>query len=72
VSSTWAALSISTDFLLKSREFAQGWLGHWPDESPARLAELKQSGKATIQNAIWLSWVDLFKDIGPQMTGKRE
>jgi len=60
------------DFLLKSREFAHGWIGHWPDESPARLAELKQSGKATIQNAIWLSWVDLFKDIGPQMTGKRE
>lgn len=60
------------DFLLKSREFAHGWIGHWPDESPARLAELKQSGKATIQNAIWLSWVDLFQDIGPQMTGQRE
>ena len=57
------------DFLLKSREFAQGWIGHWPDESPAELAKLKETGKATIQNAIWLSWVDLFKDIGPQMTG---
>jgi hypothetical protein len=57
------------DFLLKSREFAQGWMGHWPDESPAKLAELKRTGKATIHNAIWLSWVDLFKEIGPQMTG---
>jgi len=56
------------DFLLKSRDFAHGWLGHWPDESPAKLAELKKTGKATIHNAIWLSWVDLFKEIGPQMT----
>ena len=22
-------------------------------------------------NAIWLSWVDLFKDIGPRMTGEK-
>lgn len=57
------------DFLLKSREFAHGWIGHWPDESPTELAELKKNGKATIQNAIWLSWVDLFKEVGPQMTG---
>lgn len=59
------------DFLLRSREFAQGWIGHWPDESPARLAELKRTGKATVHNAIWLSWVELFQEIGPQMTGGR-
>ena len=57
------------EFLLKSREFAHGWIGHWPDESPVRLAELKQTGKATIHDAIWLSWVDLFREIGPQMSG---
>jgi hypothetical protein len=57
------------DFLLKSRDFAHGWIGHWPDESPAKLAELKKTGKVTIHNAIWLSWVKLFKEIGPQMTG---
>ncbi|NLX97966.1 MAG: glycoside hydrolase family 5 protein [Rhodopirellula sp.] len=56
------------DFLLKSRDFAHGWIGHWPDESPARLAEMKETGQATIHNAIWLSWVELFKEIGPQMT----
>jgi len=59
------------DFLLRSRDFAHGWIGHWPDESPAKLAELKKTGKATIQNAIWLSWVELFQEIGPQMTGGR-
>ncbi len=56
------------DFLLKSRALAHGWIGHWPDESPAELAELKKTGKATIHNAIWLSWVELFKELGPQMT----
>jgi hypothetical protein len=59
------------EFLLKSREFAHGWIGHWPDESPAELAELKRTGKATIQNAIWLSWVKLFKELGPQMTANK-
>jgi len=58
------------DFLLKSREFAHGWIGHWPDEPPAELAQLKKTGRATIQNAIWLSWVDLFQAIGPQMIGE--
>jgi hypothetical protein len=65
-------LSCSVDdereFLLRSRDFAHGWMGHWPDESPAKLAELQETGKATIHNAIWLSWVNLFKEIGPQMT----
>ncbi len=56
------------DFLLKSRDLAHGWIGHWPDESPAKLAEMKETGKATIHSAIWLSWVELFKEIGPQMT----
>ena len=56
------------EFLLKSREISYGWIGHWPNESPAELAELKKNGRATIQNAIWLSWVDLFQEIGPQMT----
>lgn len=56
------------NFLLKSRNVASGWLGHWPDESPVKLVELKKTGKATIQNAIWLSWVELFQEIGSQMT----
>jgi len=57
------------DFLLKSRGIAHGWIGHWPDESPTELAELKKNGKATIHNAIWLSWVELFREAGPLMVG---
>ncbi len=58
------------EFLLESREFAHGWMGHWPDESPVELTELRATGEATIQNAIWLSWVELFRAIGPQMIGE--
>lgn len=64
-------LSCSADeerqFLLKSRGLAQGWIGQWPDESPERLAELKKQGKISIQQSIWLSWIDLFREIGPEM-----
>ena len=55
-------------FLLQSRGIACGWIGHWPDQSPAHLAELKKSGKISLEDGIWLGWVDLFKEIGPQMT----
>lgn len=58
-------------FLLQSRPFAQGWIGHWPDESPQKLAKLVQSGKASIQNRVWLAWTDLFQEIGPQMTNEQ-
>lgn len=56
------------EFLLNSRGLAQGWLGHWPDKSPLKLAELKRSGNASIEDAIWLSWVECFQRIGEQMT----
>lgn len=56
------------DFLLKSRGLAQGWMGHWPDESPTHLAELRATGKATIPSAVWLAWVELFQELGPEMT----
>ncbi len=56
-------------FLLQSRGLAQGWLGHWPDKSRSELAEQKLDGKTTIEDAVWLSWVELFQKLGPQMTG---
>jgi hypothetical protein len=28
---------------------------------------MKEAGKATIHSAIWLSWVELFREIGPEM-----
>ncbi len=54
-------------FLLRSREHANGWLGQWPDESPHTLRAMKTNGTATLHSAIWLSWVDLFEELGEQM-----
>jgi hypothetical protein len=56
------------EFLLKSRGLAQGWIGHWPDQSPQRLTELGKQGKISMEQGLWLSWVDLFREIGPEMT----
>jgi hypothetical protein len=55
------------EFLLQSRGLAHGWIGHWPDDSPQHLAQLRQENKINIHQAIWLSWVDLFRDLGPEM-----
>jgi hypothetical protein len=55
------------EFLLKSRGLAQGWIGHWPDESPEELTELRNESKASMAQAIWLAWVELFREIGPEM-----
>lgn len=55
------------DFLLRSRGLAAGWIGHWPDEPPARLEELRRAGQMTVVQGIWLSWTDLFRELGPEM-----
>jgi hypothetical protein len=55
------------DFVLKCRGLAHGWIGHWPDQSPEQLTELKKQGKISLEQGIWLSWVDLFREIGPEM-----
>ncbi len=57
-------------FLLRSKKHAHGWLGQWPDESPDTLRTMKANGTATLHSAIWLSWVDLFEELGSQMTAE--
>ena len=54
-------------FLLKSRGIASGWIGQYPDKSPEQLQELKRSGKITLGEAMYLSWIDLFRELAPQM-----
>lgn len=56
-------------FLLQSRGLAAGWIGQYPNESPAELESLRQSKKLTIPQAMYLSWIDLFREIGPEMLG---
>jgi hypothetical protein len=64
-------LSCSTaelrEFLLHSRGQAAGWIGHYPRESPAELASLRQSKKITISQSIYLDWIEVFRQTGPEM-----
>lgn len=54
------------DFLVRSRGTAHGWIGHWPDQPPAELAAKRDAQQATIADAIWLSWVELFRELTPR------
>jgi hypothetical protein len=58
-------------FLLESRGIAAGWLGQYPDESPAELQALKRSGKITVTQAAYMSWIELFRELGPEMLGRQ-
>lgn len=53
-------------FLLDSRGIACGWIGHYSgrtiDELSAPRAATQPAG-----DALWLGWLKLFKEIGPQM-----
>jgi hypothetical protein len=55
------------DFLLKSRGLAAGSIGQYPFETLDELRALQKSGKLSLVQAIYLSWIDLFRDLGPQM-----
>lgn len=59
------------EFLLKSRGLAAGWIGQYADQSPDELRALKTAGKATIPQSMYLDWVDLFREVGPQMLGEK-
>ncbi len=58
-------------FLLRSRGLAAGWIGHYPYESSAELESLRKSKKITISQSLYLSWFELFREIGPEMTGAK-
>ena len=55
------------DFLLRSRGLAAGWIGHYPSEGLAELLALEKSGKLSTGQSVYLSWLNLFRDLTPQM-----
>jgi hypothetical protein len=64
-------LSCSSDelrtFLLGSRKYACGWMGHYDGQSIQELEGLKESKKITIAQSMWLDWLKLFQELGPRM-----
>ena len=57
------------EFLLGSRQYACGWIGHYNGESIRQLETLRQSGKLTAGQSLWLAWLQLFQEMKPAMTG---
>jgi Cellulase (glycosyl hydrolase family 5) len=55
------------DFLLRSRSIAAGWIGQYPEETPDHLLALQRSGEITLGQSAYLSWIQLFREVGPAM-----
>lgn len=60
-------VSDERDFLLQSRGIAAGWIGQYPNETIDQLLTLQRSGKLTLPQAAYLSWLELFRQVGPMM-----
>ncbi|HEX3601122.1 MAG TPA: hypothetical protein VHU84_13315, partial [Lacipirellulaceae bacterium] len=64
-------LSCSTpelrQFLLDSRASACGWIGHYGGQTVGDFEALKKSGRLTIPQALMREWLELFRDLRPQM-----
>ena len=59
-------------FLLDSRGTACGWVGHYLKETPGELEALRQAGKLTFPQAFLLDWLNLFRELTPEMIGRGE
>ncbi|MBI1840548.1 MAG: hypothetical protein HYR88_06810 [Verrucomicrobia bacterium] len=55
-------------FLLQSRGIAAGWIGQYPSDRPGELRELKRAGRINIGQSMYLGWIELFEQLGPEMT----
>jgi hypothetical protein len=53
--------------LLESRQYACGWIGHYNGESVSKLETLRQSGKITAGQSLWLEWLRIFQETKPAM-----
>jgi len=48
---------------------ASGWLGHYDGQSPQELSRLRDEGKLTLGQAMYLDWLRLFEKLGPKHRG---
>lgn len=55
------------DFLLRSRGIACGWIGHYDGDSLEELRAKKKAGTLTINQAMYLAWLELFEKLRPEM-----
>lgn len=56
-------------FLLQSRGVACGWIGHYDGDSIESLRKMKREGTIKLGQAMYLGWLELFVELGPEMRG---
>lgn len=55
------------NFLLASRKYATGWIGHYDGDTIAELDAKEKTGSLTIAQSIYRSWLELFVWLEPAM-----
>jgi hypothetical protein len=53
------------EFIKRSRGTACGWMGHYDGMTPERLERLKREKPLTINQALYLEWLELFRKLKP-------
>jgi hypothetical protein len=59
------------EFLLASREFACGWMGHYDGAPPEELGARERAGKLTVAQAFYREWMRLFVRLKPQLAPEK-
>lgn len=54
-------------FLLSSRRYATGWIGHYDGDTIAELDAKEKTGSLTIAQSIYRSWLELFVRLKAEM-----
>jgi hypothetical protein len=54
------------EFIKRSRRTACGWMGYYDGMTPERLERLKREKPLTINQALYLEWLKLFRKLKPE------
>jgi hypothetical protein len=54
------------EFIKRSRGTACGWMGHYDGMTPERLERLKKEKPLTVNQALYLEWLKLFRKLKPE------
>ncbi len=56
-------------FLLDSRAYACGWIGHYNGETLETLDALERAGQLKANQRTWREWLQVFQELRPAMVG---
>ena len=54
-------------FLIQSKQFASGWIGHFDGDSIDELRQLKKQGKINAGQSLYLAWAEMMEELKGKM-----